>query len=98
MHELQRLENVDIPIQEEIDVGSAALRRRANALDARYAVHRFFDGPCDRDEHLRGRHDAVINDDDDARKIGLRKDGDGQLKSGVDASRTEQRDEDDDGS
>ena len=49
------------------------------------AVDGVFDGLGDGDLHLLDGHDAVIDADDDAGKIGLRKDGDGDLKRGVDA-------------
>src|SRR6185295_13272516 len=45
LNKLQRLQYVNVPVEEEIDVSAAALCRRTNALNARYAVHRFFNGP-----------------------------------------------------
>jgi hypothetical protein len=42
----------------------------ADLLQARHAVHRFFDRPRDRHLHLIDRRDAVIDTHHDARKIG----------------------------
>src|SRR5205085_7175558 len=58
--------------------------------------HRLFNRARDRDERLRRRHDAVVNDDDDAREIRFREDGDGQLPRGVETGSAEQCDDDDD--
>jgi len=77
---MQRVENVHVPAEEDADLRGAARRHRPHGRDARNNADRLFDGPGD-PEHLdiHGR-DAVVNQDDDARKIGLREDGDGETE------------------
>jgi hypothetical protein len=52
----------------------------AYKLEAWDAIHSFFDGTCDGDQHLVDGHHAVVHADDDARKIRVREDGDGNRK------------------
>ena len=86
VHQLQRGHHVHVPVKEQVDFGGAAAGDRAHLLQPRYAVDGFFDRPRDGDHHLIGRHDAVVNANDDAGKICGRKDrdrdGERQVHSG----------------
>ena len=49
-----------------------------------HGVDRVFNGLGDGDLHLLDRHHAVVDADDDARKVGLRENRDGHLERKVD--------------
>ena len=57
----------------------------------------FLQGPRDRDLHLVNRHDAVIDADDDSREVRGRKDGDGDIKSQIDAEQRQGRNDEQNG-
>src|SRR5262249_15939533 len=90
LDQLQHLDDVDTPIEIQTDFGRAAGRFRLDARDAEDTVHRLFDGTSDGNQSLVGRCFAVIDDDDDAREISLRKDGDRKLPRGVKTSGAQQ--------
>ena len=96
LHELQREQHVRVPVEEEADVGAAPRRRGLDARNSGDPVHRLLDRARHRDEHLRRRHDPVVDDDDDAREVGLREDCGRKVESGVDPGRAEEQDEHDD--
>jgi hypothetical protein len=79
---LKRFEDIDFPIEKEADIASATLCSGSNAVDARKAVHRFFDWARDGREHLLRGHYAVVDYYYDAWKIRLREDGYRQLEGG----------------
>src|SRR5438128_12307151 len=56
-------------------------------MQARNAVNGFFDRTRHGDHHLVNGHDAVFYGDQDSRKIRLRKHGDGNGESQIDAER-----------
>ena len=89
--ELQGEIHVDVPVEEEADLSGAAAGGAADGDEAGNAVDGVFDGLGDGDLHLLDRHDAVVDADDDAGKVGVGKDGDGNLKRGVDACERERR-------
>ena len=89
--------NVDAPIEEEGDFGGAAGGGGAYGDEPGDAVDGVLDGFGDGDLHLLDGHDAVIDADDDAGKVGLRKDRDGNLKRGVDAGEGEGEQKEEDG-
>ncbi len=88
---------VDAPVEEEGDFGGAAGGGGAHQDEAGNAVDGVLDGFGDGDLHLLDGHDAVIDADDDAGKVGLREDGDGDLKRGVDAGEGEGEQKEEDG-
>ena len=81
--ELESLEHVDIPVEEEADFGGAAAGDGADGDEAGDGVDRVFDGPGDGDFHLLDGHDAVVDTDDDAGEVGLRKNGDGDAEGEI---------------
>ena len=83
--ELEGLEHVDVPVEEEADFGGAAAGGGADGDEAGDAVDGVFDGAGDGDFHLLDGHDAVVDADDDAGEVGLRKDGDGDAEGEVNA-------------
>ena len=68
---LQRLEHVHIPIKKQIDFRRTATGNGTNFLQSRNAVHGFLDRTGDCDHHLINRHYAVVDGDQDSRKIGF---------------------------
>src|SRR5438105_1971565 len=68
---LQRLEHVYIPIKKQIDFRRTATGNGTNFLQSRNAVHGFLDRTGDCDHHLINRHYAVVDGDQDSRKIGF---------------------------
>src|SRR6266478_3401956 len=70
VHALQGLHHVHAPIEEKIDFRGAAAGDGKNALQARNIVYRFLNGTGNRNQHLVDGHDAVVNANDDAGKIG----------------------------
>ena len=97
IHQLERLVHVHVPIEEQADFGLAAAGNGANGDQPRHGVYRILDGLGDRDLHLLHRHHAVVDADDYARKVRLRKDRDGHLEGEVDASYGENGREEEDG-
>src|SRR6266852_3377679 len=77
---LQGQNHVGIPIEEKIDFGGAAAGDGLNLQQTRHTVDGFFDRAGDHHEHLVNGHDAVVHADDNAWKIGVWKNGDGNLK------------------
>src|SRR5262249_34537979 len=92
---LERQDHVDAPVEEQVDLGGPAARHRADRPEAGHASDRLFDRPRDRHLHLLDRHDAVVDADDDPRKIRRRKHGDRQRQRLVDADHGENADEED---
>jgi len=90
LHKLERLNNIDIPVEEKTYLRRSTRSFRLDALDAGDTVHRFFDRTGDGDKGLRRRGYAVINDDYDARKIGGGKNRDGQLHGCIQPARADQ--------
>ena len=86
-----RLDHVDGPVEEDVDLRRPASGRGLHAGRARNVLHGLFDGPRDRRHHLVGRHHAVVHENHDARKIGPGKHRRWQLQRAVDASRAERR-------
>ncbi len=95
--ELQGEVHVTGPIEEEADLSGAAAGGAADGDEAGDAVDRVLDGLGDGDLHLLDGHDAVIDADDDAGKVGIGKDRDGNLKRGVDAREGERDEKEEDG-
>jgi hypothetical protein len=85
IHQLQLLEHVLVPVEEEADFRRAAAGDGAHGNQARHGVDRVFDGLGDGDLHLLDRHHAVVDADDHAGKVSWRKDGDRHLEGKVDA-------------
>src|SRR5207253_326639 len=88
-HQVQRVEDVDIPPEKDVDLGRAAARSRAYVGNAGH----YADGLLERTRHrehlyVHGR-DAVLSADRNTRKIGLWKDGDGQAENENDAGERE---------
>ena len=86
LHDLQRLHDVGLPVEEEIDLRRTAPRRRLDARDPGDAAHGFLDRLGHGDEGLLRGSDAVLRDDDDARKVGLRKQRAGNARQSNEAS------------
>ena len=86
---LQRLQHVDVPVEEEVDLGRAAAADRSDVFKAGHDPNRFLDRPGDRDLHLLDRHHAVLDADDDPRKVRRRENGNGQRQRFVNADRRE---------
>src|SRR5580700_9495061 len=80
---LQRLVHIHGPVEIEIDFGRSAAGDGLHFLQAGYAVHSFFERAGNGDEHLVDRHDAVIDANHDARKIGGGENGDRNRESQV---------------
>ena len=87
------MNDVDAPIEVETDFRRTARGFRLDASDPGNAVHRFFDRTRDGNQGLIGGRLAVIDDDDDARKISLREDRDRKLPGGVETRRAQQADD-----
>src|SRR5262249_54079742 len=87
VNQLQRVEHVYVPVEEEAYFRRAAAGDRTDRLQARNAVDRLFDRSSNRDLHLLDRHYAVIDADDDSWKVRLWEDGDGHLKGEIDAGK-----------
>ncbi len=85
------LDHVGGPVEEDVDGRRASAGRRADVGRAGDVLHRLFDGPSDRGHHLVGRHHAVVDEDHDARKIGLRKDRRRHYVGGIAAGQTQGR-------
>ncbi len=62
------------PVEEDVDLRRAAPGGRADGDHAGDVLHRLLDGAGDRRHHLVGGHHAVVDQDDDAREVGLRED------------------------
>ena len=91
------LDHVDFPIEEDIDLGRAAAGGRADGANAGDVLHALFDRPGDDGHHLVGRHDPVVDEDDDAGKIRLGEDGRGDGQGRVDSRQAEGQADEDDG-
>ncbi len=78
--QLQRAIHVNVPVEEEADFRRASAGVAAHGEQAWDAVDGVLDGLGDRDLHLLNRHHAVVDANDDARKVGIGKDRDGNLK------------------
>ena len=66
------LDHVDLPVEEDTDLGRSAAGGGANGDGAGNILHRFLDGTCNGGHHLVRWHHAIIHQNDDAREIGLR--------------------------
>src|SRR5262249_36027528 len=97
LHDLQGLEYVGPPVEEAVDFRRTACRGRADAHDSGNTIHGFLDRARNRDEHLRGRHYAVVHYDDDPGKVGLREKRARQLPGGIETHRTQQHNQYDNG-
>ena len=80
VHALQRQNHVGLPVKVQIDLGRTAARYGCHFLETRNAVHGFFDGTSDGDQHLVDGHYAVVHTDDNAGKVRIRKNGNGDRK------------------
>ncbi len=60
-----------------------------NLEQTRDTINSFFDRASDHHKHLVDGHDAVIHANDDAWKIGVRKNGDGDLKCQISANQSQ---------
>ena len=67
-------DHVRRPVEEHVDVRRTAAGGRTDVDRAGDVLHRLFDRPRDGGHHLVGRHDAVVDQDHDAGKVGLGKD------------------------
>ena len=83
--------------KKRLTLSRAAAGGGADGDEAGDAVDGVFDGFGDGDLHLLDGHDAVIDADDDAGEVGLREDGDRDLKRRVDAGEGEREQEEEDG-
>src|SRR5262249_10704071 len=81
--------HVGLPVEEEVHFGRPAARDGLYALQAWDAVDGFFDGARDGDEHLVDGHDAVVDPDGDARKIGFGENGNGHRQRAISADCSE---------
>ena len=85
VHILQRLEHVDVPVEEEVDFGRSAAGDGTDILQSRHTIHGFFEWPRDGDHHLIDGHHAVIDPDQDSRKIrggkNRNRDGEGEISA-----------------
>src|SRR6185312_12349185 len=89
VNQQQSLDHVCVPGKEQIDFRRSAAGDGAHRDQTGHGVHRFLDGPRDGDLHLLDGRDSVIDADDDARKVRLWKDGDGNLEREVNAGNGE---------
>ena len=94
--QLQRLEHVDVPVEEQVDLGRTAAGHRSDVLEARDGPDRLLERPRDRHLHLLDRHHAVVDADDDAREVGRRKHGHRKRQRLVDADDRQHADQEDD--
>src|SRR5690349_12808213 len=69
LNELKFLLWIGVPVKKQIDLRRTARSFRLDRLDSRNAVHRLLDRTRHADKHLIGRNLAVIDNNDDARKI-----------------------------
>ena len=92
-----RLDHIDGPIEEHADLGGTAPGRRADLGDATDVLHRLFDRARDGGHHLVGRHDPIIDEDDDAREIRLREDRRRERQSGIGPGQAKREADEDDG-
>ena len=95
--QLQRAEHVDAPVEEEAYLRRASAGGGAYGDQAGNGVYGVLDGLGDGHLHLLDRHDTVVDADDDAGKVGLRKDGDRNLLRRVDPGQREHDKEEEDG-
>ncbi len=80
LHEVQRVQDVDVPAEEDVDLGGAAAGGRAHVGDPGDEAHLSLDG-AGHGHHLDvHRRDAVVGADGDAGEVGLRKDRDRQAE------------------
>ena len=94
---LQRLDHIDVPIKEQVDIRRTAARDRANGLKTRHAIDGLLDGPRDCHFHLLDGHYAVIDSDFDQRKVRRRENGHRQLECFIDSNDAQNDNEEDDG-
>ena len=81
----QRLDHVDLPVEEDVDLRRTPAGRRADRLDPRDVVHGLLDRAGDRGHHLVGRHHAAVDQDHHPREGRLGEDRGGQREGRVDA-------------
>src|SRR6185503_7520156 len=93
---LQLVVDVTAPVEVEIDLDRSSRSFGFDTRNSRNAIHRLFNRTRDGDECLRCRRFAVVDDDDDARKISLWEDCDWKLPCRVDSGSAEQRHDDHD--
>jgi hypothetical protein len=94
---LKREDHVLVPGEEEADLGAASAGGGADGGEPGDGVDGVFDGLGDEDLHLFDGHDAVVDADDDAGKVGFGEDGDGHAQGEVDAGESEDDGEEEDG-
>jgi hypothetical protein len=88
------LDHVDLPVEEDVDLGAAATGGGAHLDDAGNVLHRLLDGARDGGHHLVGGHDAVVDEDDAAGKLRLGKNRGRHLERAEHAAETHgERDE-----
>src|SRR5262249_9991190 len=96
LNKKESFDNVCSPIEEEIDCSSTPLCGRSDSNYSGDAIHGLLDRPRDGDHRLGRGHYTVVNDDNDAREVGLREERTGKMERCVEACRTEQSDQDQD--
>ena len=94
---LQRLEHVYIPIKKQIDFRRTATGNGTNFRQPRNAVHRFLNRAGDGDHHLINRHYAVVDGDQDSRKIGFWENRDWNGKGKISSKQRQRQDQKDHG-
>ena len=94
--QLQRLQHVDVPVEEQVDLRGSAAGHRSDVLEPGDGPDRLLDRPRDGDLHLLDRHHAVVDADDDAREIGRRKHGHREAQRFIDADDRQHADQEDD--
>ena len=96
VNELECVEHVHIPIEEQTDVCRPTAGVAPNGCQAGHGVDCVFDRLGDGDLHLLDRHDAVINTNYDAGKISIGKNRDWHLRGCVQARQGQSDQEEDD--
>src|SRR5205823_13451597 len=81
------------PVEEKVDLRFSAAGDRRDFLKAGDTVDSFFERSGDGHEHLVNRHDSVIDADDDARKIRVGENRDGNAKGKISAYQRERYDQ-----
>ena len=76
MYQLESLEHVHVPIEEQINLSGTAAGNGLHTLQPRDAVYSLFHRTGNGDHHLVNWHHPVINADDDAGEICFRENGD----------------------
>src|SRR5258708_2143337 len=97
VNQLERLEHVHLPVEEEIDLCRAPAGNGANGLQSLHTMNCLLHRARHRHHHLVNRHDSVVNGDDDARKIRRQKHSNRNRESLVRSNDCDHNDHKDDG-